>query len=124
MSPAGSIRGVHQLITDEWEDRVRTTIERFPSPYREDILDMWIDWLGTDPQPPFYLSWSEYSAEKDDSEALYTEIRVYLKRVANELRDNELPKTFWQKMAKGLAAIASMFLVIFLALSRVARGSD
>ncbi|UCE11141.1 MAG: hypothetical protein JSW61_04170 [Candidatus Thorarchaeota archaeon] len=103
---------------------MRTEIERFPSPYREDILNIWNDWLDTDPVPPYYLSWSEFSSQRDDSEALYTETRVYLKRVRNEIRNHELPMTLWQKVAKGLAAIASVFLVIFLALSRVARGSD
>jgi len=51
-------------------------------------------------------------------------MRVYLKRVTNELRELEVPLTNWQKVAKALAAVASVFLVIFLALSRVMRGAE
>lgn len=99
-------------------------IEGFPSPYGEKVLDIWESWISTNPNQPYHENWTTYSSERDDKEALYTELRVYLKRVANELRDFEIPPTTWQKLAKALASIASVFLVVLLALSRVARASD
>ena len=77
--------------------------------------------IETNPEPPLYKSWSEFSLKLDDTEALYTERRVLLKRVTNELRDLEVPLSNWQKVAKALAAVASLFLVLFLALSRAFR---
>lgn len=112
------------MLPDDWDSQVRSSIERFPQPHKDKILGAWYEWLQTNPEPPFYESWSEYSTRYDDQEALYTETRVYLKRVTNELRDLEIPMTTWQKVAKALAAVASVFLVIFLALSRVMRAAE
>ncbi|MHA1934773.1 MAG: hypothetical protein ACW97A_05790 [Candidatus Thorarchaeota archaeon] len=112
------------MLPEDWESSVRGTIEKFPDQHREFILRIWFDWLETNPESPFYQSWTEYSSKEDDQEALYTDTRVYLKRVANELREKEIPPTNWQKIAKALAAVASIILVVFLALSRVARASD
>jgi len=112
------------MTMDIITDSVRETIEIFPEPHRSEILELWEEWLDTNPQSPLYMSWSEFSAKGDDENALFTERRVYLKRVKNELRDHEVPLKGWQKIAKGLAAIASLFLVIFLAISRVFRVAD
>ncbi|MDF1540250.1 MAG: hypothetical protein P1Q69_15255 [Candidatus Thorarchaeota archaeon] len=112
------------MIPTEWENKIRNTIQRFPSPHNETLGDYWNEWLSTDPESPFHESWSEFASMKDDREALYTETRVYIKRVANDLREFEQPLGTWQKVAKALAAVASIFLVVFLALSRVARASD
>ncbi|MHA1772010.1 MAG: hypothetical protein ACTSYL_03980 [Candidatus Thorarchaeota archaeon] len=112
------------MIDTEIDTRIRKVIAGIPSPHKNDLLTIWEGWIATNPEPPFYVSWSDYSAQWDDSEALYTERRVYLRRITNELRDIEVPKTMWQKAAKALAAVASAFFVIFLALSRVARGAE
>ena len=112
------------MIPIEWEEKIRKAIERFSPPHNTTILGYWDEWLATNPVSPFYESWSEFASLKDDKEALYTEARVYLKRVTNDLREFEVPLRTWQKVAKALAAVASIFLVIFLALSRVARASD
>lgn len=112
------------MIPENWESEVREAIERFPQPHLDTVLEAWYGWLQTDPEPPFYKSWSEFATRFDNQEALYTELRVYLKRVTNELRDREVPLTLWQRAAKALAAVASVFLVIFLALSRVARAAE
>ncbi|MDH4213901.1 MAG: hypothetical protein OEV85_08265 [Candidatus Thorarchaeota archaeon] len=112
------------MTMDSISDSVRETIEAFPEPHRSEILELWQEWLETDPQYPLYLSWSEFSAKDDDQNELFTERRVYLKRVKNELRDQEVPLKLWQKVAKGLAAVASLFLIVFLAISRVFRVSD
>lgn len=112
------------MIPTEWEDKIQNSIQRFPSPHNETILGYWNEWLSTGPSSPFYESWSEFASMKDDREALYTETRVYVKRVNNDLREFEVPLSTWQKVAKALAAVASIFLVVFLALSRVARASD
>ncbi|MFX0056345.1 MAG: hypothetical protein ACFFAX_08045 [Promethearchaeota archaeon] len=112
------------MLPTEWESSVRKSIEQFPQSQRDKILAAWHEWLQTNPESPYYKSWSEYSTRIDDQEALYTETRVYIKRVTNELRDFEVPLTNWQKIAKALAAVASVFLVIFLALSRVMRGAE
>ncbi|TFG34272.1 hypothetical protein EU527_04440 [Candidatus Thorarchaeota archaeon] len=112
------------MSLDNWEKKIQTTIEGFPEPYRGEILQLFGEWLSTKPQPPLYSNWTEYSSKIDDQEALYTERRVYLKRVKNDLRDMEIPPKRWQKVAKSLAAVASVFLVIFLAISRVFRGAD
>ena len=109
---------------DSITDSVRETIEIFPEPHRSEILELWDEWLDTNPQSPLYMSWSEFSTKGDDQNALFTERRVYLKKVKNELRDHEVPLKTWQKVAKGLAAIASLFLVVFLAISRVFRVAD
>ena len=111
-------------MTDDWDSKIRNTIEGFPEPHREEILELWIKWLETDPLPPLYESWAIYSSNADDKEALYTERRVYLKRVKNDLRDIEVPLKGLQKVAKALAAVASIFLVLFLALSRVFRATE
>ncbi|TFG94071.1 hypothetical protein E4H12_15840 [Candidatus Thorarchaeota archaeon] len=108
----------------DWEDKIRDTIEGFPEPHREGILQVWIEWLETNPETPLYDSWTTFSSKVDDDEALYTQRRVYLKRVKNDLREMEIPLKGWQKVAKGLAAIASVFLVLFLALSRVFRATE
>ncbi len=112
------------MIPTEWEDKIRNSIQRFPPPHTEIILGYWEEWLSTGPESPFFESWREFASMKDDREALYTEIRVYIKRVTNDLREFEVPLGTWQKVAKALAAVASIFLVVFLALSRVARASD
>jgi hypothetical protein len=111
-------------LSNDAEKQIVATIEEFPEPHRSNIMGLWNKWLATNPEPPFYSSWSDFSDQYDDSSSLYNEQRIYLKRVKNELRDLEVPLTLWQKIAKGLAAVASVFLVVFLALSRVARGSD
>jgi hypothetical protein len=111
-------------LPDDWESRVREAINGFPSPHREEILEQWNEWLNTNPEEPLYQSWTDYSSTIDDQEALYTERRVYLRKIANELREMEIPLTRWQKVAKTLAAIASIFLVAFLALSRVMRVTE
>lgn len=112
------------MIPEDWASKVQESVERFPQPHKDKILAAWQEWLETNPEAPFYESWSRYSTRFDDEEALYTETRVYLKRVTNELREFEVPLTNWQKVAKALAAVASVFLVIFLALSRVMRGAE
>ncbi|MHA2425708.1 MAG: hypothetical protein ACXAEF_13035 [Candidatus Thorarchaeota archaeon] len=112
------------MIPDEWEDKVRKTIHKFSPPHNNTILGYWDEWLDSNPEPPYHESWTEFASHKDDQEALYTDERVYLKRVANDLREFEVPLSTLQKVAKALAAVASIFLVIILALSRVARASD
>jgi len=112
------------MINEEWEQKIRKVISGFPQPYQDTIMQFWDEWLTNNPEPPFFESWSNFASLKDDSDALFTETRVYLKRVTNELRDREIPLSTWQKVAKALAAVASIFLVVFLALSRVARASE
>ncbi|MGY5871358.1 MAG: hypothetical protein RTV72_03845 [Candidatus Thorarchaeota archaeon] len=111
------------MITD-WEHKIRDTIEGFPEPHRQDILNLFIEWIETNPQSPLFESWIAFSSKVDDEEALFTQRRVYLKRVKNDLRDLEVPLKGWQKAAKALAAVASVFLVLFLALSRVFRAAE
>lgn len=111
-------------LPNDWETRVQEVIEGFPDPYREEILELYIEWIETSPEQPLYQSWTEYSSKIDDQEALYTERRIYLRKVANELRDTEIPLKRWQKVAKALAAVASVFLVIFLAISRAMRVTE
>ncbi len=112
------------MIDEDWKSQVEETIKRFPVKYRDTILKIWYEWLDTNPQAPYYVSWSDFSSQHDDQEALYTETRVFLKRVANELREREVPRTSWQKIAKALAAAASVLLVVFLAISRAFRASE
>lgn len=109
---------------DNWENKIYATIEGFPEPYRDEILELFTEWIDTNPEPPLYSKWEDFSAKIDDRNALYTEKRVYLKRVKNDIRDLEIPPRKWQKVAKVLAAVASVFLVIFLAISRVFRGAE
>jgi hypothetical protein len=111
-------------MKEDWEQKIRITIEGFPEPHRQDILRIWNEWLETNPESPLHESWVTFSAKADDEEALYTERRVYLKRIKNDLRELEVPLTNWQKVAKALAAVASVFLVLFLALSRVFRATE
>ncbi|TFG32941.1 hypothetical protein EU528_01935 [Candidatus Thorarchaeota archaeon] len=111
------------MMTD-WQDKIRDTIEGFPEPHREEILQLWIEWLDTNPESPLYQSWVAFSSKADDEEVLYTERRVYIKRVKNDLREMEIPLKGWQKVAKVLAAVASVFLVLFLAISRVFRATE
>ena len=118
------MRCTKMTIINDWETRVREVIEGFPAPHREEILQVYHEWLGTSPEEPLYQSWTEYSSKIDDQEALYTDRRVYLKKVTNELREMEIPPTRWQKVARVLAAVASVFLVIFLAISRAMRVTE
>ena len=112
------------MIPTDWEEKIEKVIQSFPPPHKSSISAIWDEWLNTNPEPPYHSDWSDFSSIKDDHEALYTETRVYMKKVANELRELEVPLTTWQKVAKAFAAVASLFLVIFLAISRVARASD
>ncbi len=111
-------------VEDTWEEQIESTIRSFPSTHRDDILKLWFSWLDTNPESPLHESWTEYSRNSDDTEALFTERRVYLKRVANELRETENPPSRLQRIAKGLAAVASLFLIVFLALSRAFRVAE
>ena len=111
-------------MTTDCDNKIRNTIEGFPEPHRDEILQLWIEFMETNPEAPLYESWTTFSTSADDEEALYTQRRVYLKRVKNDLRDIEIPLKGWQKVAKGLAAVASVFLVLFLALSRVFRAAE
>jgi hypothetical protein len=123
--PSAGTLGVHRKMdADDMMVSVREVIDQFPEPHRSDIFKLWEDYLDTNPQSPYYVSWTEFSAQSDDANALYTERRVYLKRVKNELRDQEIPLKLWQKVAKGFAAVASVFLIIFLAITRVFRVAD
>jgi len=122
-SSAGKMRCTFEMIID-WDNNIRTTIEGFPEPHREEILRLWVEWLETNPESPLYDNWAKFTSSSDDKEALYTERRVYLKKVKNDLRDLEVPLKGWQKVAKALAAVASVFLVLFLALSRVFRAAE
>jgi hypothetical protein len=112
------------MIPYEWEQKIAGVIRGFPEPQGSSILNVWHEWLASNPEKPFHEGWSEFASSRDDPDALYTETRVYFKRVSNELRELEIPLGTWQKVAKALAAVASIFLVIFLAISRVARASD
>lgn len=118
------MRCIGKMATDDMMDSIRAVIEAFPEPHRTDILGIWDDYVDANPQSPYYLSWSQFSASSDDPNALYTERRVYLKRVKNELRDYEIPLKLWQKVAKGIAAVASVILIVFLAISRVFRVTE
>ena len=111
-------------MTIDWENKIRNTIEEFPETHRDQILQLWFEWLETEPQSPLYESWAVFSSKIDDEEALYTEHRVYLKRIKNDLRDFENPPKGWHKVAKALAAVASVFRVLFLALTRVFRAAE
>jgi hypothetical protein len=111
-------------LPEDWESQIHETINGFPSPHREEIQEIWYEWLKSNPESPLYQSWAEYSSKIDDQEALYTEKRVYLKKVTNELREMEIPLKLWQRVAKALAAVASVFLVVFLALSRAMRVTE
>ncbi len=112
------------MNSEEWESRIQDIIRGFPSPHREEILELWYEWLKSNPESPLYQSWDEFSSKIDDQDALYTDTRVYLRKVKNELRETEVPLKLWQKVAKALAAVASVFLVIFLALSRAMRVAE
>lgn len=112
------------MLPDELEMKVRKVIDRYPPSIREQVLYIWEDWLKSTPRAPFYLNWDEFSSRYDDQEALYTDLRVYLKKVTNELKEYEVPPTMRQRISKALAAIVSVILVILLALSRVARASE
>jgi hypothetical protein len=111
-------------VEDCWEDRIERIIQTFPKTYRDDILKLWYSWLDTSPASPLHESWSEFSQQSDDQEALFSEKRVYLKRVRNELREIENPPGNLQKIAKALASVASLILVVFLAFSRVFRVAE
>lgn len=111
-------------VEDSWEERIETTIRSFPPTHQDDILKLWFAWLDTNPQSPLHESWTDYTADSDDREALFTERRVYLKRVANELRETENPPSRLQRVAKALASVASLFLIVFLALSRAFRVAE
>ncbi len=112
------------MIPTEWEEKLEKVIDGFPSPYDQSIRNLWEEWLASSPESPYYNSWSNFAVARDDQELLYSEKRIYVKRVTNELRELEIPLTTWQKVAKALAAVASIFLVIFLAISRVARATE
>ncbi len=120
----GNLRCINMTIPNDWESRVQEVIEGFPAPHKEEMLELYVEWVGTHPEQPLYKSWTEYSARIDDQEALYTERRIYLRKIANELREMEIPLKRWQKVAKALAAVASVFLVIFLAISRAMRVTE
>lgn len=122
-SSAGKMR-CKFVMKKDLDSKIRNTIEGFPEPHRQEILQLWIEWLETEPQTPLYENWTVFSSKFDDEKSLYTERRVYLKRVKNDLRDIEIPLKGWQKVAKALAAVASVFLVLFLALSRVFRAAE
>ncbi len=111
-------------IPDNWETRIQEVIEGFPSPHKDEILELYLEWIETNPEKPLYQNWTEYSSKIDDQEALYTDRRVYLRKVKNELRVMEIPLKRWQKVAKALAAVASIFLVVFLAISRAMRVTE
>ncbi len=112
------------MISPDIDEKIRKVILKLPSPHCDDIMALWEKWILTNPQPPYHISWADFADAQDDPSVLYSDRRVYLRRVTNELRDIEIPKTLWQKAAKALAAVASIFFVIFLALSRIARGAE
>ena len=111
-------------MDEEWERIIVRTIQGFPEPEREAIFDLWYDWLASFPVEPFYKSWEEFAAARDDPAALYSETRIYIKRVRNEIRDLEIPKTNRQRIVKALAAVASVFVVIFMAFTRLFSRSE
>ncbi len=112
------------MISQEWETKIREIIQKFPDPHQNKVLQIWEEWLDSNPREPFHESWRHFASLRDEPEALFTDTRIYLKRITNELREREIPLSLWQKVAKGLAAVASVFLVIFLAFSRALRVSD
>jgi hypothetical protein len=112
------------MTYEELDARIHRLIDSFPQQHRSLILDLWSKWTATSPEPPFYLSWSKFASQTDDASMLYDENRIYVRRITNEIRDMEVPKTAWQKVAKALAAVASAFFVFIMALSRAARAAD
>ncbi len=112
------------MISQEWETKIREIIQRFPDPHRDKVLQIWDEWVDSDPTDPLHESWRLFSSLRDEPGALFTDTRIYLKRITNELREREIPSSMLQKVAKALAAVASVFLVIFLALSRAMRVSE
>ncbi|NWF95595.1 MAG: hypothetical protein HXY34_05600 [Candidatus Thorarchaeota archaeon] len=112
------------MIDSRTDDAIGGIINEFPQPYRDATMRLWELWKNTDPTPPYYLSWSEFASNHDDAGALYTEQRVYNRRITNELRSLEVPRTLRQRVAHALAAVAGIFLVVFLALSRALRAAE
>ena len=113
------------LVMDEnWEKKIEHKIDGFPEKERNAILAIWYDWLDSSPTDPYYQSWEEFAAERDDPIALYSETRVYVKRVRNELRDMEIPQSNRQRIARALAAVASIFVIFFVAISRLLGRSE
>lgn len=112
------------MIDDKVEARINTVIDRFPEPHGSEIRDIWAKWTATNPEAPLHVSWSRYAAEFEEQSLLYSERRVYLRRITNELRDAETPRNNWQKIAKALAAVASAFFLFFMALTRAARAAE
>jgi hypothetical protein len=111
-------------MDEEWERIIVRTIQGFPEPESDTILDLWYDWLASFPDEPYYKSWEEFTSLRDDPATLYSETRIYIKRVRNEIRDLEVPKSNRQRIVKALAAVASVFVVIFMAISRLFRASE
>lgn len=112
------------MIDENWEKIIEQKIDGYPERERNAILEIWYDWLDSSPTVPYYESWEEFAAERDDPITLYSETRVYVKRVRNELRDMEIPQSNRQRIARALAAIASIFVVFFVAISRLLGRSE
>ncbi len=112
------------MIDNEVEARISTVIDRFPEPHGAEIREIWSKWTSTNPEAPLHLSWSRYAADFEEQSLLYSERRVYLRRITNELRDAETPRNSWQRIAKALAAMASAFFLFFMALTRAARAAE
>ena len=112
------------MIDENWEKTIEHKIDGFPEKERNAIFAIWNDWLDSSPTTPFYQSWEEFAAERDDPMELYSETRVYVKRVRNDLRDMEIPQSNRQKIARALAAVASIFVVFFVAVSRLLSRSE
>lgn len=112
------------MLDEKWEREIREKINLFPKGERDKILHIWNQWLDSNPVAPYYESWIEFASHYDDSTALYTDTRVYIKRVRNELKNFEIPKSNRQRVAEILAAIAGVFVLIFVTISRFFSSSE
>ncbi len=46
-------------LDDEWKSRIQEVIEGFPEPHRTEILELFIEWIETNPDQPLYQNWTE-----------------------------------------------------------------
>jgi len=112
------------MMDEDWERIIEHSIEGFPMQERDAILEIWNDWLLTSPTTPFYTNWEEFASLRDDPNTLYSETRIYIKKIRNKIRDMEIPQTNRQRFARALAAVASIFVVFFMAISRLFSKSE
>ncbi|MEM2141692.1 MAG: hypothetical protein QXS20_11035 [Candidatus Thorarchaeota archaeon] len=108
----------------EMERKVNRILSALPTEDRTYVSRLWSEWRASEPVVPLYMSWLNFALARGNDESLFDRRTISIRRIANEIRDMEVPKSTRQRIVAALSALATAFFLVIMALSRLVRASE